>query len=121
MTKEIEQSWDEFLANLSDKDGSDSLEQLKPHLPEPFDILNLFDKQCNIDKACKILFKKELGPLLKLYLSRVDIHELSDKINTHRKNFVRGFGQDKLNHLKLLVRLKIIEQQSKPKKGLLAI
>lgn len=115
MIKEIEQSWDELLESLGDKDGEDSLKQIK------CPILEFFDHQHHIDKARKHLFKPEFNALLKLYLGRVDLLTLSDKMNSHRKNFVRGFGQDRFNFLKLLVRLKIMNQEKKPKKGLLAV
>lgn len=115
MTKEIEQSWDEFLSSLSDSDGEGVLTQIKCPL------LEILDKQVNIDRARKALFKKEMNQVLKLYLGRIELSKLNDKMNTHRQNFVRGFGQDRFNHLKLLVRLKIITLEQKPKKGLLAI
>lgn len=115
MTKEIDHAWSEFLDQLSDQDGEGPLTQIKCPL------LDLFEKQVNIDKARKVLFKKEMNQLLKLYLGRIDLNDLSDKIKTQQKNFVRGFGQDKFNHLRLLVRLKIINQERKPQKGLLAV
>jgi len=115
MIKEIEQSWDEFLCTLCADDKEGVLTQIKCPL------LELLDKQVHIDKARKVLFKKEMGQLLKLYLGRIELEELNDKINTHRQNFVRGFGQDRFNHLKLLVRLKIMEKNKAPKKGLLAV
>lgn len=114
MKKETEQSWSEFLSDLSDKTDDDVLSKIRCPLVE------LFDHQVNIDRAKKALFKPQLGLLLKLYLSQLDLHVLSDKMNTHRSNFVRGFGKDRFNHLKLLVRLKIILEDKKPKKGLLA-
>jgi hypothetical protein len=114
MIKEIEQSWNEFLKDL----GPDN-EAIEKQIKCP--LLELFEKQCHLDRARKALFKKEMNQVLKLYLSRIELSELSAKINTHRQNFVRGFGQDRFNHLKLLVRLKIIEEDKKPKKGLLAI
>jgi hypothetical protein len=111
----IENSWNEFLTTLSEKDGEGVLTQLK------FPLMELFEKQCNIDRAWKALFKPERGQVLKLYLSSIDLDQLSDKMNTHRTLFVKGFGQDRFNHLKLLVRLKIINEEKKPKKGLLAV
>lgn len=115
MTKEIEQSWAEFLTELSTDDGEGVLTQIKCPLVE------LFDRQVNVDKARKVLFKKEMNQLLKLYLSRIDLYLLNDKMNQYRQNFVRGFGPDRFNHLKLIVRLKIITEEKKPKKGLLAV
>lgn len=114
MTKEIEQSWTEFLCALCDKEDESILTQISCPL------LEFFDKQVNIDRARKALFKKELNKVFRLYLGRIDLYDLSDKMNQHRKNFILGFGPDRFNHLKLLVRLKILEQEKKPKKGLLA-
>lgn len=115
MTKEIDQSWDEFLTELSPKDDKAVLEKIYCPLEE------LFDRQANVDRAKKALFKPMLGQLFKLYLSQIDLHTLSDKMNVHRSHFVRGLGRDRFNHLKLLVRLKIIDQDKKPRKGLLAV
>lgn len=114
MIKEIEQSWDDLLESLGEKNGEDSLKQIKCEL---FDFL---DHQHHIDKARKNLFKPEFNALLKLYLSRIDLLTLSDKMNSHRKNFVRAFGQDRFLHLKLLVKLKLLLDENRPKKGLLA-
>ena len=114
MQTEIDQSWTEFTKTLSTKVDESVLSQINCPL------LELLDKQANIDLAKKALFKPEIGQLLKLYLSRVSIEELSAKMITHEKIFRRAFGVDKYNHLKLLVRLKITEDKKKPKKGLLA-
>lgn len=102
------------MSTLSTKDGEGVLTQVKCPL------LELMDKQVNIDKARKVLFKNEFGQLLKLYLGRVDLNELSAKMALHEKNFIRAFGIDKFNHLSLLVKLKMIMDERKPKKGLLA-
>ncbi len=115
MNKELSESWSEFMQALSDKDGEGPLAQLKCPL------LELLETQANIDRAKKAMFKPEIGQVLKLYLSRVPLEELSDKINSREKIFKRAFGVDKFNHLKLLVRLKIIEENKKPKRGLLAV
>lgn len=115
MTKETNESWSDFMSTLSLKEGEGPLAQLKCPL------LELLDKQSNIDQAKKILFKPELGQVLKLYLSRLEIPELSDKMRTHDKIFKRAFGVDKYNHLRLLVRLKMIDEAKKPKRGLLAV
>jgi hypothetical protein len=112
---EVNQSFDEFLCTLCKEPSEAVLSQVKCPLIE------LFDKQANIDRAKKELFKPELGALFRLYLEKISTSELEDKINQHRQNFLRGFGRDRFNHLKLLVRLKIIEEQKKPKKGLLAV
>ncbi len=112
--KSVNESWDNFILTLSAHDGEGVLTQVKCPL------LELMDKQVNIDKARKILFKPEFGQLLKLYLGRMDLHELSDKMTNHEKNFVRAFGIDKYNHLKLLVKLKMIIEEQRPKKGLLS-
>lgn len=108
-------AWTEFLCGLCKKDDEAPLKDL------PCPLLELFDKQVNIDKAKKDLFKPELDQVLKLYLGRVDFNELQDKIKTHRKNFERGMGKDRLNHLLLLVRLKKLENEKRPRKGLLAV
>lgn len=114
MQTEIESSWAEFLKTLSTKTDESVLSQINCPLVE------LLDKQATIDKAKKELFKPEVGHLLKLYLGAVSIEDLSVKMMTHEKIFKRAFGVDKYNHLKLLVRLKMIEEKKKPKKGLLA-
>lgn len=114
MTKEIEHSWKEFLTTLSSKNDESVLAQVKCPL------LELLDKQSNVDQAKKNMFKPEIGQLLKLYLSAVSLLELSDKIESHEKIFKRAFGVDKFNHLKLLVRLKMMLEEKKPKRGLLA-
>lgn len=115
MIKEIEASWTEFMNCLSDKEGDDVLRSIN------FPLLELFERQCHIDRARKDLFKKEMNHLLKLYLGRTELAMLGEKLEAQKKNFVRGFGQDRYNHLKLLVRLKIINQASRPKRGLLAV
>ena len=115
MKPEINQSWDEFMTSLSKEDNEGIAAQIKCPL------LNLFDKQINVDKARKMMFKPELNQLIKLYLSRIEIDELNAKMNAYRNNFVRGMGLDKFNHLKLLVKLKIMMDEKKPKKGLLAV
>ncbi len=115
MTKEINQSWDELLETLALKADEKVLEQIKCPL------LEFLDKQVHVDKARKALFKKEFDQLLKLYLSRIALDDLSDKMNVHRSNFIRAFGQDRFSHLKLLVRLKIMDESKKPKRGLLAV
>lgn len=83
-------------------------------------LLELMDKQVNIDKARKALFKPEMGQLLRLYLEKLEFDELPEKMSKHEKNFVRAFGPDRFNHLKLLVKLKMIIEQKKPAKGLLS-
>ena len=110
----IENSWKEFLETLSKKTDDSILSQVKCPLIE------LLDKQAHVDQAKKALFKPEVGHLLKLYLRSVSLGELSAKLETHQKIFLRAFGQDKFNHLKLLVRLKMMLEEKKPKKGLLA-
>lgn len=114
MTTEIEKSWAEFLDALGPED--ELIEKQIKH-----DVLELFDTQSNVDRAKKNLFKPELGKLFRLYFSRVDINALHDNIRVKRQNFIRGLGRDKFNHLHLLIRLKIIEDAKKPKRGLLAV
>ena len=114
MTNEINCAWADFMKALSTKDSEGVLTQIKCPL------LELLDKQVNIDKARKALFKPEMGQLLKLYLKGLEFDELVDKLEKHEKNFIRAFGPDKFNHLRLLVKLKTIINQSKPKKGLLS-
>src|ERR1043165_6557232 len=115
MIKETNDSWHEFMETLSDQDDESILDQVKCPLSE------LLDKQATIDRVKKALFKPEIGKLLKLYLSRISIHDLSVKMKSHEKIFRRAFGVDKHNHLKLLVCLKMLEEEKKPKRGLLAI
>jgi hypothetical protein len=98
---------------LSVKDDESVLKQIK------FPLLELMDKQLNIDHAKKALFKPEFGHLLKLYLKAVG-DDLPGKMTTCEANFNRAFGVDKINHLRLLVKLKMIMNEKLPKKGLLA-
>lgn len=115
MKKEISESWQDFMETLSASENEGVLKQLKCPLEE------LLESQANIDRAKKALFKPEIGQVLKLYLSRVPLNSISEKISTNEKIFKRAFGVDKYNHLKLLVRLKMLEEVKKPKAGLLAI
>lgn len=108
-------AWTEFLTELSKEASDKHLKALR------CDLLDLFDKQCYVDAAKKALFKPELYQVLKLYLSRVDFDTLCDKMKDHPRNFTSAFGRDKFNHLKLIVRLKKIENDKKPKRGLLAV
>lgn len=111
--KTVDASWGEFLKSLGDADEK-ILTQI--HCP----VEEFFDEQKHIDRARKELFKPEFNKVLRLYLGRVDLRELSGKIKAYQKNFERGFGRDRLNHLKLLVPLLMIMNEKKPKKGLLA-
>jgi len=113
--EEVEQSWNDFLKSLCERDSDSVLKEL------PCPLLELLDKQCHVDASWKALFKPERGQVLKLYLSRIELFDLNAKMKAHQKWFVKAFGQDRYNHLKLLVRLKIISQEQKPKKGLLAV
>jgi len=112
MTEIVKESWEDFLKSLSDKEGGD--------FKLPCELVNLFDEQKFVDRLHKNFFKAEVNQILKLYLSQMDLITLRDNIKSHRKNFERGFGKDRLNHLKLLVSLLIIDEGKKPKKGLLA-
>lgn len=120
MTKEIDQSWTDFLDNLSpelsEAEETSILKQIKDICPLP----ELFDRQAHVDRARKALFKKEIGKLARLYLSRIALSEVSDKLKSYPDNFKRIFTDGRLPHLTLLVRLKMILEEKKPKKGLLA-
>lgn len=110
-----EESWSEFLTTLSENDGEGVLTQLKCKLDE------LMDKQAHIDQARKALFKPEFNQVLKLYIKKFEPQELSKMITKNEKTFVRAFGRDRFNHLKLLVRLKTIEDSKPKRRGLLAV
>lgn len=112
MQIEIDKSWSEFISALSKKSG-----EIELKVP----LLELLDEQKTIDRLKKECFKEEVGQALKLYLSRIDLLSLSSKIETHEKIFKAAFGRDKFNHLKLLVKLKVLAQDKKPKRGLLAV
>lgn len=119
MTSVVEKSWTEFLDNLStelsEAEETSILKQI-----EWCSLSDLFDKQANVDRAKKALFKKEIGKLSRLYLSRIALSEVSDKLKDYPDNFKRIFTDGRLPHLTLLVRLKMILEEKKPKKGLLA-
>ncbi len=111
MTSLVKESWDEFIKTLSSED-----KEIKIKCP----ILELFDEQEYFDRIRRDFSKTEINQILKQYLSLIDLVTLRDKIRTHRNNFERGFGKDRLNHLKLLVSLLMIDEERKPKRGLLA-
>jgi hypothetical protein len=113
MNETVNKSWTTFLESLGD-DLESSFDKL------PCAIEEFFDQQKFIDKARKDLKRKEIEKILKLYLTRLDLLTLRDKIEKYRRNFERGFGRDRLNHLQLLVDLKIILENQKPRRGLLA-
>lgn len=115
MRIEIEESWDEYLCTLSESDSEGVLSQLKCKLED------LMDKQAHIDRARKALFKPEFNQVLKLYLKKFEVADLKQKMKEHEKNFIRAFGRDRFNHLKLLVRLKSIEDSKPKRRGLLAV
>lgn len=111
MTAEISDSWNAFMRALSQSDDEQILKKLTCPL------LEIMDKQSNADQ-----FKRpEMSQVLKLYLSRIALDDLAAKMNTSEKIFKRALGVDKFNHLQLLVRLKIILEDKKPKRGLLAV
>jgi len=111
----IDDSWNEFLSTLSDSDSEGVIAQLKCKLED------LMDKQAHIDRARKALFKPEFNQVLKLYMKNFEVADLKQKMKEHEKNFIRAFGRDRFNHLKLLVRLKSIEDSKPKRRGLLAV
>lgn len=111
----IDDSWNEFLSTLSDSDSEGVIAQLKCKLED------LMEKQAHIDQAKKAMFKPEFHLLLKHYLKKFELTELEKKMKAQSKNFEKAFGRDKFNHLKLLVRLKTMEDQKPKRRGLLAV
>ena len=75
-------SWIQFQISLGPKDGEEILAKI--HCP----IEEFFDEQKHIDRARKELFKPEFNHVLRLYLSRVDLHTLSAKMKEDRKSVV---------------------------------
>lgn len=113
MNETVNEAWNKFLDFLGERDESLLLKIKCP-------IVEFFDEQKHIDRARKDLSKQEIQKVLRLYLGHMDLLTLRDKMKEHRRNFERGFGRDRLNHLQLLVDLKIILEEKKPRRGLLA-
>lgn len=113
--KFVDTAWKDFLSPLPD--GFD--QKIERQLPCP--LTEVFDTQSNVDLTNKALFKKEKNQMIKEYFSKVSIHDLEAKIKDHEKLFVRGLGPERLNHLKLLIKLKMICETNKPRRGLLAV
>lgn len=115
MTETVNEAWNKFLDFLGERDES-LLELLDCPLESFLDEQQWADRL----RSNKRFKREKMYQIVRLYIEKLDVYTLKDKLKEKGHLFRRVLDKAPLFHLQLLVDLKIILEEKKPRRGLLA-